>query len=82
MLVMPQGKMTVPDDEIVRAMVERGDPAYTTSEIADMVGMTSEGVRNRLSDLESEGRIKSKKPSSRTVLWWPAENHDVDAFSA
>lgn len=79
---MGQGKKTVDDDEILRAMLDRGEPAYITSEVADMVGMTREGTRGRLQQLEEEGRIYSKKPSSRIVIWWPAENQSREAFPA
>lgn len=79
---MAQGKMTVEDDEIVRILEEIGDPAYTTAEIGELVDMSTEGVRGRLEKLEDEGRVISKKPTSRTVLWWPRSNYEEDVFSA
>jgi predicted ArsR family transcriptional regulator len=72
--------MTVTDEEILDAMKRAGEPAFITSEIADMVGMSTEGVRNRLQDLESDGMVCSKKPSQRTLIWWPRENHGSEAF--
>jgi len=67
---MVQGKRTVTDDEIVDWMRESPDPAFTTSEIAEVFDMTVEGMRNRLNDLADEGRIKVKKPGTRTAIWW------------
>jgi len=79
---MGQGKMTVTDDELVELMTERGDAAYVTSEIAEMTGMSKEGVRGRLEALAEERRIGFKKPNNRLVLWWPDENQGREAFSA
>lgn len=79
---MAQEKMTVKDSEIIEKLREHGDPAYTTAEIAEVVGMTTEGVRNRLESLHESGQLGRKKPSSRTVIWWPIENQDVDSFSS
>lgn len=67
---MPQGKQTVSDNEILVSMMESDDPAFTTSELAEQHGMTAEGMRNRLESLAKAGRIKSKKPGERSVIWW------------
>lgn len=67
---VPQGKETVTDREIIEIMRESSEPAFITSEVADMVGMTTEGARGRLEQLREEGLVYKKKPSSRTVLWW------------
>jgi predicted ArsR family transcriptional regulator len=77
---MGQGKRTVEDREIISAMDNEGEPAYTTSEVADMVKMSTEGVRNRLNQLEREDMVCSKKPSPRTVIWWLPQNQET--FSA
>lgn len=79
---MSQGKMTITDDQIITEMQEQGDPAYTTAEVGEMIGMSTEGARNRLEKLEECGRVMSKKPSTRTVLWWLPEVYGKLAFSA
>lgn len=72
---MVQGKRTVSDEEIINEMKTGTDPAFTTSELAEKFGMTTEGIRGRLKQLESQNQIQSKKPSSRTVLWWVDKGH-------
>mgnify|MGYP001120388496 FL=1 len=67
---MVQGKRTITDDEIVNEMRTASDPAFTTSELAEKFGMTTEGIRGRLKQLENQSRIRCKKPSSRSVIWW------------
>jgi|AntRauMinimDraft_3_1070383.scaffolds.fasta_scaffold04278_2 predicted ArsR family transcriptional regulator len=74
---MVQGKRTITDDEIVERMRAVSDPAFTTSELASEFGLTTEGIRGRLKQLESEDRIQSKKPSSRTVIWWVEDSQSV-----
>ncbi len=68
-----QGKFTptVSDDEILAA-VRTHDPA-ATSEVADEVGMTRQGVDRRLRTLRDEGRVNSKK-IAKTLVWFPAES--------
>jgi predicted transcriptional regulator len=78
---MPQGRMTVTDDEIVEEMRRRDDPAFITKEIASWFDMGTEGMRNRLKSLADQGRIRAKKPSSRTQIWWTEAAHDSVAFS-
>lgn len=65
--------MTVNDDEIIRRLQECGDPAYATSEIAEMLDMTLEGTRGRLDDLVDEGRLEKKKPNPQSTMWWLPE---------
>ena len=74
---MVQGKQTITDDEIVGEMRSAADPAFTTSELAAVFGLTTEGIRGRLKQLEQGDRIQSKKPSSRTVIWWVEENQSA-----
>jgi transcription initiation factor IIE alpha subunit len=67
---MVQGKQTVTDEEITAVMRKSQDPAFTTSELAERLEMSTEGVRRRLNKLREDGRVHRKKPSSRTVIWW------------
>lgn len=66
-MTVAQGKQTVTDDEIVETMAAHPDPAFTTGELGEVFGMSAEGIRGRLKDIDE---VKSKKPTSRTVLWW------------
>lgn len=74
MVDVPQGKQTVNDSEILEYMRSDSDPAYSTSELADQFGMSTEGMRVRLEDLRTEALIHKKKPTERTVLWWSHED--------
>jgi len=78
---MAQGKRTVADDDIIRAMRDAEGPAYTTGEIATRVDMTPEGARGRLEDLVEKGRVMRKKPSPRTVVWWLPEDQSPPVSS-
>lgn len=78
---MPQGEQTVDDREIIEFMQSDPDPVYTTQELASVFKMTENGIRGRLSQLHDGGRIRRKKPSSRTVIWWVDEDHGEEAFS-
>lgn len=79
--IMAQGKMTATDDDLINWMREQSDPAYVASEVAEAFDMSTEGVRVRLEALEKEGRLMSKKPSPRTVLWWLPEAYGRSSFS-
>lgn len=71
---MTQGKMTVEDSEIVEHMKHSDDPAFTAGELADHFDMTTNGMRERLTKIKQSGRIRNKKPTARTVIWW----HETD----
>jgi predicted transcriptional regulator len=72
--------MTVTDDEIIKLLREQGDPAYSTSEVADMVGMTTDGVRNRLEDLEADGRLCRKNSSRQCTMWWLPKYDEISDY--
>ena len=76
------GIKTVSDDEIIAGMRRCPEPAYTTGELADEFGMTTQGMRNRLESLAETGAVKKKKPSARTVIWWADSDHGSASFSA
>lgn len=78
---MAQGKRTVSDDEIIESFLDSPDPAFTTSELAAMHGMTTEGMRNRLEELQKKAPINYKKPGSRSVIWWHQEDEEVPLSS-
>jgi predicted ArsR family transcriptional regulator len=78
---MARGVRTVNDSEIVNYMREEDDPAFTAGELAEELGMTSEGMRNRLEELCENGCVHKKKPGHRTVLWWANCDHPDPACS-
>ena len=79
--MMVQGKQTVTDEEITEAMRQAHAPAFTTGELAEQLGMTTEGMRRRLKKLHDEGLVNCKKPGSRTVIWWVKGDQSSAVFS-
>jgi len=79
---MPPGVKTVTDSEIISYMKSSDEPAFTTGELAEEMGMTPEGMRNRLKELEASEAIYSKKPGRRTVIWWAECDHPHPDCSA
>ena len=77
-MTVPQGKQTVTDDEIVETMAGHDDPAFTTSELAGIFEMTTEGIRRRLKKLAEEEVVNYKKPTARTVIWWVYSDSSED----
>lgn len=57
-------------DEVISFVREHKDPAVTASEIAERFGATGRAARYRLSQLEEEGRVKSKKVGSSAKIWY------------
>ena len=80
-MTVPQGKQTVTDDEIIETIASHPDPAFTTSELAEIFDMSTEGVRGRLNKLAEEGKIAKKKPTTRTVIWWVHSDESEDLLS-
>ncbi|QLH76930.1 HTH domain-containing protein [Halosimplex rubrum] len=67
---MAQGKRTVSDEEILRAIRSQEDPFVTAGEVAELFGMTRQWAHNRLQDLNDGDRIHRKKSGPRNVIWW------------
>lgn len=68
--IMPRSK-DIDDSEILSLFDEHDAPYMTAGELADEVGMSRQGMHNRLLELADDGRIKRKK-SGQMVGWWPA----------
>jgi predicted transcriptional regulator len=66
-------KPTVSDSEILSIFRESSDPALSTGEIADDLGMSQQGAYSRLSDLVDEGLIETKK-FGQGRGWWLTED--------
>ena len=67
-LVSTSGRETVHDEEILNVLRQNDDIAMGTTAISEEVGLTGEGVKNRLRQLESEDRVKSQE-IGRTLIW-------------
>lgn len=71
----------VSDYEVIhavqRAWQESGDPAVTTSEVAEHVPIKREGLGRRLNDLASLGLVNRKSVGASYIWWVPEEIQPV-----
>lgn len=67
---MPQGKETVSDEEIIKAIDEHQDPFLAASEVSDMFDHTRQWAHIRLESLNEEGAVRKKESSRQSVIWW------------
>jgi predicted ArsR family transcriptional regulator len=58
------------DEDLLQLFVENPDPVYFVTELAAELDMSEEGVRQRIESLVEDGRLLSKKPGSRTRVYW------------
>lgn len=78
---------TVTDQEILKVFDYEDDPVLTVTEVVDGLRrfgkhMTSEGVRNRLEDMDDKGLVSRKKIGARAVGWWAEVAPELDAETA
>ena len=65
---MPRSK-SISDEEILALFDEHDAPYMTAKEVADKVGMSRQGMHNRLEELADNGELENKN-TGRTVGWW------------
>jgi len=58
------------DAEVLRAISGSPDPVITASELADKLGYSRDGIRNRLKELEDNGWVRSREVGARAQVWW------------
>ena len=66
--IMPRTK-DVEDGTILSLFDDSDAPFMTAGELADAVGMSRQGMHNRLLELHDAGEIERKK-TGRTIGWW------------
>jgi predicted transcriptional regulator len=74
-------KPTVDDRTLLIHIAVTPDPFVSTSELADFYGMSTQGMGQRLRDLEDRGLIRSKKAGSGNA-WFLSRDGQEDAFEA
>lgn len=52
-------------------------PVVTTTDVADVVGVTTEGARSKLNRLVADGELRRRK-TGRTVVYWKREEQTED----
>ena len=60
----------VSDEEILQVFRQSADPVLTASEVATDLPIKRRSVYDRLSQLEEEDILESKKVGGRTTVWW------------
>lgn len=60
--------------DILRVFLSSSDAAFVPAEIADELGVTTEGARHQMNRLTDRELLEKKKPGSRTVLYWITES--------
>ena len=62
---------SISDDELLSVFERHDAPYMTAGDVADEIGMSRQGVHERLQDLADDGRLESKT-NGRHRGWWPA----------
>lgn len=62
--------VTVSDGRIIEALSNGPDPIRTVPEMAEEVGLSHDGLRRRLLELEKDGQVTSKDVGANAVVWW------------
>jgi predicted ArsR family transcriptional regulator len=71
----------VSDEEILSVFSQSPDPVLTATEVAEKLPLTRRGIYDRLTALEEQGELESKKVGGRTTVWWFPGNTRTDIQS-
>ena len=63
------GDVTVTDEDVLEVFNAIEPPAATTSNIANILGCSTDIARRRLEALSDRGLVKRKKGGS-VIMWW------------
>lgn len=66
-------KPTVSDKEVLRQIALMPDPVITAPELGERLDMTRQGANNRLTKLEDQEYVKSKKVGAHAIVYWLTE---------
>lgn len=69
------------DEELIEAVENSELPFCTASELAEQMSVTNSAILKRLKELESDGRIESKRVGSRAKVWYLPDVHASAASS-
>lgn len=64
----------VSDKQILQAIALHPDPIVTSSEVAESVDMTKQGVNKRLNKLAEDEYVVRKSVGARAVVYWLSED--------
>jgi len=80
-MAAPGRKKTISDAEILREVRLYPDPVVTAKEIANEIGMTSQGVNARFDGLADNGYLNKKQVGARAVVYWLTDSGKREAAS-
>ena len=63
----------VTDGELLNILATHPDPAFTSTELADMLPISQQAVYKRLERFEREGLVDRKKVAAHATVWWLTE---------
>ena len=68
---------TVAPEAVQEVFTAVEGPVVTTTDVADVLGISTEAARLKLNDLVSEGVLRRRK-TGRTVVYWHPGNRTAD----
>jgi response regulator of citrate/malate metabolism len=57
-------------DAVMDVLASADDPVLTANEVGEVIGVSSETARRKLTDLYEERRVERKDVGARAVVWW------------
>lgn len=67
---MPGRPPTVTTEEVIRAIALHPEPVVAANDIADEIGLTPPGARERMKTLVEEGYLQKKTVGSGGLVFW------------
>jgi len=58
------------DPDLAAVFAESDDPALTSAEVAEALGMSQQGASARLTSAAAHGVVERKTVGARAVVWW------------
>ncbi len=78
-----KGRFTeeITDDDLQEAFETVRGPVVTTTDVADVLGISTEAARQKLNALVDTGELKRRK-TGRTVLYWHPSGNNAGSRQA
>lgn len=67
----------VDQDDVLDVFDAVDGPVVTTTDVADVLGITTESARGKLNDLVRDGDLRRRK-TGRTVVYWQVRDREND----
>ncbi len=66
---------TIESDDVLAVFEAVDGPVVTTTDVSDVLGITTEAARQKLNRLVAEGELRRRK-TGRTVVYWRVTDRD------